>query len=83
MNSQNLRIKERRIEDKEIAVQFDVITQELVERELTSEEVADRKTIKNEFEAEQKAKESKIAARESALAKLAKLGLTEEEIASL
>jgi hypothetical protein len=69
--------------EKEIAVQFDVITQELVERELTSEEVADRKIIKDEFEAEQKAKESRIAARESALAKLAKLGLTEEEIASL
>lgn len=69
--------------DKEIAVQFDAITQELVERELTSEEVTDRKTIKDEFNAEQKAKESKIAARESALAKLAKLGLTKDEIEAL
>jgi hypothetical protein len=35
------------------------------------------------FEAYQSEQEAKVAARESALAKLAKLGLTEEEIRAL
>jgi DNA-binding NarL/FixJ family response regulator len=55
--------------------------------ELTPQEVAEYEQYaaekaleKTQIEAEQ---EAKIAARESALAKLAALGLTEEEIASL
>ena len=52
-------------------------------REMTEEEFKVYTQEQNAFKAEEKAKAAKIAARESALAKLASLGLTEEEIASL
>ena len=59
---------------------LDVATGEVIEREFTSEE-----TI--EYEAQQAAnlarEEQSQALRNSALAKLAALGLTEEEIAAL
>lgn len=69
--------------DKQIAIQFDVSTQNFIEREITSDEIADIKKINDELESEQKTRESKIAAKQTALAKLAKLGLTEEEISAL
>jgi hypothetical protein len=52
-------------------------------RELTAEEIAERKQL--ELEAEELAAtiQAKADARVSALAKLAALGLTEEEIAAL
>jgi hypothetical protein len=59
---------------------LDVATGEVVEREFTSEEAI-------EYEARQAAnlarEEASEAVRNSALAKLAALGLTEEEIAAL
>jgi hypothetical protein len=63
-----------------ITVILDASTGEVIEREFTEEEV-------KEFEANQAAKLAEETARESvrnsALAKLAALGLTEEEIAAL
>jgi hypothetical protein len=52
-------------------------------RELTSEEIQEREQLTLEAEAKLAAIEAKQAARTSALAKLAALGLTEEEIAAL
>jgi DNA-binding NarL/FixJ family response regulator len=52
-------------------------------RDLTSAEIAERKAITNFYLEQELAKQAKIAARESALAKLAALGLTEAEIAAL
>jgi hypothetical protein len=52
-------------------------------REMTEEEFKVYTQEQNAFKAEEKAKADKLAARQSALAKLASLGLTEEEIASL
>jgi DNA-binding NarL/FixJ family response regulator len=58
-------------------------TGETVERPFTTEEVAERVEMQAEAEARQAEQEAKAAARESALAKLADLGLTAEEIAAL
>jgi hypothetical protein len=66
--------------DKLIAVEFDASTGESVTRELTADEIAERKAAHTEFLEAQEAKE---ASRQSALAKLAALGLTEAEIAAL
>ena len=52
-------------------------------RELTLEEIADFKAIKKENDAREAEAKAKAEARASALAKLAELGLTEEEIAAL
>lgn len=57
------------------------------EREATPEEVAEAEARKAQFEADEAAREAekaaREAARESALAKLAALGLTEEEAAAI
>jgi hypothetical protein len=68
--------------DSEIpqTITWDVSTGEQTVRDLTQQEIAELELARVEFENQSKAKEK---ARESALAKLAKLGLTEEEIASL
>jgi hypothetical protein len=58
-------------------------TGEETERELTSEEIAEREEMQIETQAQKVQAEAKAAARESALAKLAELGLTAEEIAAL
>jgi hypothetical protein len=62
------------------AVILDASTGEVIEREFTAEEIA-------EFEANQIAQlaeeEARVSTRNSALAKLAALGLTEEEIGAL
>jgi hypothetical protein len=58
-------------------------TGEVVEHEITEEEKAEIDVISNEVKAIQDEIESKNVARQSALAKLAALGLTEEEIAAL
>jgi hypothetical protein len=54
-----------------------------VVREMTDEEYEAYLADQAAFEAYQSEQEAKVAARESALAKLAKLGLTEEEIRAL
>ncbi len=65
------------------ALIVDAATGESYERPLTAEEIAEREAMALETQARQAEQEAKIAARESALAKLAALGLTEEEIAAL
>lgn len=51
--------------------------------EMTAEEIAEMRQREAEQIAAQSAAAAKAAARQSALAKLAELGLTEEEIAAL
>jgi DNA-binding NarL/FixJ family response regulator len=65
------------------ALIVDAATGESYERPLTAEEIAEREAMALEAQARQAEQEAKVAARESALAKLAALGLTEEEIAAL
>lgn len=52
-------------------------------REMTDEEIADHKEIEAAALAAEAERQAKIAARESALAKLAALGLTQKEIDAL
>jgi hypothetical protein len=66
--------------DKLTTLQIDVSTGEHLIRDLTADEIAEKSKIALEASQEQAAKE---AIRTSALAKLAALGLTEEEIAAL
>lgn len=62
---------------------FDVTTGENIERDLNADELADRASAQDNYEARQAEREAKATARASALAKLAELGLTAEEIAAL
>ena len=61
----------------------DALTDETIERDLTSDEIAEITTIRDEIESIEAANQAKATARTSALAKLADLGLTAEEIAAL
>jgi hypothetical protein len=54
-----------------------------VVRELNQAEIAELEAVKTQAKARQDELEAKEKARQSALAKLAALGLTEEEIAAL
>jgi DNA-binding NarL/FixJ family response regulator len=65
------------------AVIFDAATGETIERPLTADEIAAREAMQAEAEAQQAEAEAKATARESALAKLAALGLTADEVAAL
>jgi hypothetical protein len=65
------------------AVEVDVLTGEVTERDLTNEERTFNRSIIDQTLASDLAMESKVLARQSALTKLAALGLTEEEIAAL
>ncbi len=65
------------------SLEIDALTGEIIERPLTIEELAQREADAIEAAGQQAAREAKAAARASALAKLAELGLTEEEIAAL
>jgi hypothetical protein len=67
----------------EKALDYDATTGELVERELTEEETAELKKFQVEAKKFNDSLEARLSAKESAISKLAKLGLTEEEIASL
>jgi D-ribose pyranose/furanose isomerase RbsD len=69
--------------DKETSLTFNGLDFSEVIQELTQEEVAERVLLAEQIEKELADKEAKAAARTSALAKLAALGLTEEEIAAL
>jgi DNA-binding NarL/FixJ family response regulator len=66
-----------------IGLIFDVLTGKTTEKELTAEKIAERKELELEAKKQQVEQEKKATARESALAKLAELGLTAEEIAAL
>jgi hypothetical protein len=65
------------------AVIVDAATGAVIERPLTSEEISALAVLEVEQEAQRAEQEAKIAARESALAKLAALGLTADEVAAL
>jgi hypothetical protein len=65
------------------AVIVDAATGEVIERPLTSDELASREAMQAEAEAQKAEADAKVAARESALAKLAALGLTADEVAAL
>jgi len=64
-------------------LEFDGLTNETTIRALTAEEIAQRKLDAATAKAQQDQAQAKVAARESALAKLAALGLTADEIAAL
>ena len=61
----------------------DMATDEIIDREMNEEEFTAYKADKVEAEARAKAEADKVAAKASAQAKLAALGLTEEEVASI
>jgi DNA-binding NarL/FixJ family response regulator len=65
------------------AVILDAATGEVIERPLTADEIAEREAMQAEAEARQAEAEAKATARESALAKLKALGLTQAEISAL
>ena len=69
--------------ENENVVTVDVLNNETEIRPLNDEEIAEREEMAIENAKEQAEAEAKAAARESALAKLADLGLTEEEVAAL
>lgn len=62
---------------------FNGETGEVIEREMTEDEAKDFADFQAQAAAEQAEKEAKAEARTSALAKLAALGLTEDEISAL
>jgi hypothetical protein len=66
-----------------IAMELNALTGQITSRELTAEELAEKEQMQADSIAEQNAKEAREQARTSGLAKLAALGLTEEEIAAL
>jgi hypothetical protein len=66
--------------DKFTALDFNGVTQALTERDMTSKEISERNELASEFAAK---RTSIQQARESARTKLAKLGLSPEEIAAL
>jgi hypothetical protein len=66
--------------EKLTALEVNALTGEEVIRELTADEIAEREQIDKAMKAEL---EVRADAKASALAKLAALGLTEEEIAAL
>ena len=59
-------------------VEINCTTQEVIEIELTDEEVAEREVLAAEHQAQREAEETAAAAAKAAV--LAKLGLTEEEL---
>ena len=69
--------------NKLTALQIDALTGVQTVRELTADELAQRKIDEAEAAAQLAQADAKAAARASALAKLADLGLTAEEIAAL
>jgi RecB family exonuclease len=70
-------------DNKKTIVVVDVATGETIERAMTSAELEAQSAVSAEALVIQNAMEAKAAARESALAKLADLGLTAEEIAAI
>jgi hypothetical protein len=68
---------------KPTALEVNVLTGVETVRDLTADEIAEREAIAADYAAQDAAIEAKATARASALAKLAELGLTQEEIAAL
>jgi len=66
-----------------LAVIHNAATGEIIERELTADEIANLAIISAEAETFEAETQAKAAARTSALAKLKKLGLTAAEIEAL
>jgi hypothetical protein len=66
-----------------IVLSVNAETGETTERPLTADEIADHEAMQAELAAQEAEQQTKAAARASALAKLAELGLTAEEIAAL
>jgi hypothetical protein len=64
-------------------VEINAETNEVIEREETNDEAIDRAKLQSEYEAQIASEEAAKKAKASALAKLAALGLTEDEAASL
>jgi hypothetical protein len=71
------------MEDKMNITIVDAITGQVIQRELNSEEQIELEKMSSDAQAILTEEESRLAARSSALAKLAALGLTEEEITAL
>jgi hypothetical protein len=69
--------------EKLLVTEVNAETGEIVERELTAEEIVEREISQADYEAKQAEAQAKAAARESALTKLVALGLTQEEIDAL
>lgn len=65
------------------ALEVDVATGETTERPLTADEIAEREAIAAEHAQREAEVQAKADARQSALAKLADLGLTQDEINAL
>jgi hypothetical protein len=65
------------------AVEFDAETGLTIKRDLTVDEIAEREAMALEEQAREAEAQAKADARESALAKLAALGLTQDEINAL
>jgi hypothetical protein len=65
------------------AIVIDALTGEVTERPFTAEELEQRELMFAEAEELQAQADAKAAARTSALAKLAALGLTADEVAAL
>jgi hypothetical protein len=65
------------------AIIVDALTGESTERELTTDEIAELKAMGVEQAEREAEAQAKAHARESALAKLAALGLTQDEINAL
>ena len=65
------------------ALEYNGETGETVERILSAEEVADLQASAAEMATLEAERQAKVDARQSALAKLAALGLTEEEVGAL
>jgi DNA-binding NarL/FixJ family response regulator len=66
-----------------LSITVDAISGEITEREMTAEELAQRDAGQNAWLANEIKMQQKATARESALAKLAALGLTADEVAAL
>lgn len=68
-------------------IEIDAITGQVIERNFTEEELAQRELDAAEYAAAQAAREqeetNKLAAKQSAIAKLTALGLDENEIAAI
>jgi DNA-binding NarL/FixJ family response regulator len=62
---------------------FNVETGESYIQPLTTEEIAELQVMQAQAEAQQAEQDAKAAARQSALAKLTALGLTQEEVEAL
>jgi hypothetical protein len=69
--------------DKKTAYEFNLETGQEIIRDLNESELASIKELQDLTKKLEQEANAKAKARESALSKLAKLGLTEEEIASL